>query len=142
MPHSSTLDLPAVMVALDERKSESGLGFGPMPDWVNTPTGLSCSGRVRLPSVCPPGLRAGICRSCRGWRGDRAPGAPGRSPRGPRRPSTPARRCSRTRTGRPHLQGLEGTYTKLDRAGVSDSVWANRRADDHFSFIHHVGHML
>lgn len=81
------------------------LGLGPMLDHLNTPTELSCSGSVHLPSTCLPGLHAGICHSCHGWRGDHAPGAPERNPLGPHRLSTPAQNCSRTRTVHPHLQG-------------------------------------
>lgn len=105
-----------------EEESESRLRLGLILDCINTPTGLSCSGWVRLPSACLPGLLAGICRSCHGWRGDRAPQAPERNPQGPHRPSTPARRCSRTRTGYPHLQDLKGKYKKSDRVALCSTA--------------------
>lgn len=92
----------------------------------NTPRGRSCSAQVRPPSACLPGLHAGIFRCGLGWRAGRVRAAPGRNPRAPRRQNTPARRCSRTRSGRWHLQG------RMDKVNDTRSMsrWCGRRTEE------------
>lgn len=113
-----------------QRLEESGLTLY----CISTPTGPSCSGPVRLPSACLPGLHAGICRSCHGWRGDHAPAAPERSPQGPPRLSTPARSCSRTRSGHPPLRGR---HTKSETCGYT--LTGDAKASVSFFFFLHCG---